>query len=544
MQPLPPEGVAATDPFAPPSVTFSSAKVHRVVTYLTSRTHAEAQNRWLEAVAARVCESRPDLQEPLLRVLDTSPGEEDILAGLSIGEIGVCYEALLAQLDRNKRQDSGQFFTPDDTANFMALRTESFPDGVWLDPCCGVGNLAWHLAAIQSSPGDFVRDRLILIDQDETALRTAVALISAEFATPNDAQAVHDLHARARYRDFLSREKLPDHDFAILNPPYAKAPERRGYETGQTRDLFAYFMERVATTSRGFVSVTPASYISAPKFQSLRDVIERETQGGNVFVFDNVPDTLFRGYKYGSNNTSKTNFVRAAITVCSPNMESWQTTPIIRWQAAARKTMFAECTSLLTPRKIGPHGEWAKLSPQVSAVWEALIGSPECLSDLTVQHETPFALEVALTPRYFISATYKPLNRGSKAILYFEAAEDRDRAAIVLNSSIPYLWWRALDGGVTLPRRVLHSVPIPKISGIDASIVERIRHSEEVNTVTKLNAGRRNENVKHPPELVDELNRMVIPDGVAYDFDILYSNSMFPLALVGSGASTPDDKGL
>lgn len=102
---------------------------------------------------------------------------------------------------------------------------------------------------------------------------------------------------------FLLAVALPSHDFVIVNPPYARAVERPTYETSHCRDLFAYFMERVARQSRGFIAVTPAAYLSAPKFQKLRDVLDRENDGGDVLVFDNVPDTLFRGYKFGSNNT-------------------------------------------------------------------------------------------------------------------------------------------------------------------------------------------------------------------------------------------------
>ncbi|WFR65840.1 Eco57I restriction-modification methylase domain-containing protein [Curtobacterium flaccumfaciens] len=329
-------------------------------------------------------------------------------------------------------------------------------------------------------------------------------------------------------RDFLSRPALPVHDFMIVNPPYARADEKVGYETARCRDLYAYFMERVAKTSHGYIAVTPASYLSAPKFQPLRDVIDRESGGGDIYVFDNVPDTLFRGYKFGSNNTSKTNFVRAAVTVCKPEADEWKVTPIIRWQASARATMFDECGSLLVPRRIGPHGEWAKLGPGLERIWDALLLESTTIKDLVTPEVTKYRLDVGLTPRYYISATHRKLDRGSKATLFFGSKEDRDRAAVVLNSSVPYLWWRALDGGVTLPSRVLMSVPVPPIEDLDPSLIERLHASEEENLVIKINAGRANENVKHPEELVRALNDLVLPGGG--DLRLLYANSMFPLA--------------
>lgn len=517
---------------------FSASMVNQVVKKLASRSKKDTRRRWLQAVATRVQTARPDISQALVDVLKVTPAGDDVLNGLTIGEIGVCYEALLSRMDSSLRRDSGQFFTPDDAAEFMAARAVDFPEGVWLDPSCGVGNLAWHLTARQIDPASFVRTSLVLVDRDETALLTAIALITAEYAAPNDIEAVRNLRERSAKRDFLARQNLPDHDFSILNPPYSRAQKLPGYETGSCHDLFAFFLERVAKQSRGFIAVTPASYLSAPKFQVLRNVLNRECPGGDVLVFDNVPDTLFRGYKFGSNNTSKTNFVRAAITVCPPDATGWRITPIIRWQSSTRAVMFRECLTLLAPRKIGPHGEWAKVGPGLEELWDSLVGEPETLADLVVGEETQFSIEVALTPRYFISATFRSLNRGSKAVLHFRTAEDRDKAALVLNSSLPYLWWRVLDGGVTLPMRVLLSVPIPKIAEVDATLIDRLRASEAMNVVVKLNAGRENENVKHPSALVDELNAAVIPLGVASDVSLLYTSNMFPLAAIGSSRTS------
>lgn len=512
------------------AATTSASTINHIVSEIAGASQRETRHNWLRAVAALVVGARPDIRATLLQVLGVSPRDDDLLAGLSIGEVGACYEALLARLDRGRRRDSGQFFTPDDAARFMAVQSTGFPAGVWLDPCCGVGNLSWHLAGAQADPAAFIKTHLVLVDEDETALVSAVALIGTQYAAPGDGEAVRSLRERAVRRDFLSRARLPDHDFVIANPPYAKAPERRGYETGRCRDLFAYFMERVVKESRGFIAVTPASYLSAPKFALLRNVLDRESSGGEVVVFDNVPDTLFRGYKFGSHNTSKTNFVRAAVTVCAPEMHGWRVTPIIRWQAADRTVMFQQCQELLEPRRIGPHGEWVKVPPSLGTVWDGLASETQTLADLVVDEETEFRLDVALTPRYFVSATYRGLDRTSKAVLHFATPEDCGRAAIVLNSSIPYLWWRALDGGVNLPRRVLFSVPIPAGVRFDAHLVARLRQSEDENLVVKLNAGRINENVKHPPTLVGDLDAVVMPGGVhGRDLRILYTNSMFPL---------------
>lgn len=523
-------------------VTFSASRVSRVIRGLMGHetTQREVRRRWLEAVAVRTTTAREDLSNVIPEVLGVKATGEDHLRGLSIGEIGVCYEALLALMHRGDRRSSGQFFTPDDAARFMARQSADFPDGAWLDPCCGVGNLSWHLASFQEDPGAFVRDHLTLIDLDDTALRTAIALIGSDWADHGDESALRNLKERSRRRDFLSTAKLPTHDYVIVNPPYAHASEHAGYETARTRDLFAYFLERVAKTSRGFIAVTPASYLAAPKFQVLRDVVGRECDGGRIFVFDNVPDTLFRGYKFGSNNTSKTNFVRAAITVCAPGQTSWMITPILRWQAAAREAMFRDCPRLLAPLRVGPHGEWAKLGPGMEKIWDTLVESDTTIGDLVVNEETEWSLDVGLTPRYYISATFRTLDRGSKATLHFRTEDARNRAALVLNSSVPYLWWRALDGGVTLPRRVLMSTPVPNFA-VDADLLDALRISEDANLVTKLNAGRENENVKHPESLVTSLNGAVMPGD--HDLGLLYASNMFPLARISFPPERRPDEG-
>lgn len=509
---------------------FSAKTVQQVLDKLLVSDQASLQTpqeRWLSLVAARVRTARPKYTKTAVEYLGVEPAAEDLLSELSIGEISACYEALLATLDSAARKESGQFFTPDDAAAFMAGYSLDFPTGVWLDPCCGVGNLAWHLVAVQNDPSDFLKNRLVLSDQDGVALMSAVALLSAEFGDPQDEELLANVGRRAVRRDFLSVEAVVEHDFVICNPPYAAATKRPDLRTGDCRDLYAYFWERIGLSSRGYIVVTPASYMSAPKYAPLRELLNQVSRGGRVFVFDNVPDTLFRGFKYGSTNTSKTNFVRAAVTVSSPRYSDWQTTPILRWQATERAAMFEQCHLLLRSRRIGPHGEWAKLTPGVLDAWDVLANVSSTLNDVVSAKASEFFLDVALTPRYFISASFRSLKRGSKATLYFNDAQSRDKAAIVLNSSLAYLWWRSLDGGVTLPMRVLLSTPIPHFLTVDQALIRAIRESETDNLVVKKNAGSLNENVKHDAELVHTLNSAVIPGDP--DLDLLYSNSMFPL---------------
>lgn len=510
--------------------TLSTSRVNDAIRSLLGPSQEATQRRWLRAVATLVLGMRPDIGQQIVSFLRTTTLEtSNPLSRLSIGEIGVVYEALIALTDRKSRKTQGQYFTPDDVAAFMAghasTATGRFPDGVWLDPCCGVGNLSWHLAHAMEDPATFVTDRLTLIDVDEVALNTAIALLVASFASPGDSSALSKLATRSVRRDFLETTSLPNHDFVIVNPPYAATSRIDRFRTAATRELYAYFLERIATESRGFIAITPASHLGGVKYAPLRELLG-ERAGGDVVVFDNVPDTCFRGYKYGSTNTSKTNFVRASIIVSSPTDSRWRVTPILRWATRSRPQMWRAARNYLVPLRKGPSGEWAKVMPGTEQLWDALSDASTRLGDLLADTPTEYALEVASTPRYYVSASKRKLDRASKHVLHFTSREDWDRAYVLLNSSLPYWWWRCLDGGITLPMRTLRSLPVPPSLDVDDETVELLMQSDRQHLVTKLNAGRYNENVRRPRSLVTRIDEAVL-SGIEFDFEAVFSSDMF-----------------
>ncbi len=503
----------------------SSGRVTAAIQAIHTPQKSSMQLRWLSAVARLVSDMRPDLADQLVEHLGVQPVETSPLANLSMGEIGVVYEALVALSDHQSRREKGQYFTPDDVAVFMAGQAARFPVGDWLDPCCGVGNLSFHLAHAMDNPSEFIANHLSLIDMDAVAVRTASALLVANFAARNDLAALPSLVSRSQVRDYLSSAPLPPHSFTIVNPPYSRTTKRAQFDTGDAGELYAYFVERVVKSSKGFIAITPASHLGASKYESLRSLLEG-VSGGEVMVFDNVPDTCFRGYKYGSTNTSKTNFVRAAITVAAPGDKGWRVTPILRWSARSRGKMWANARTHLVPLRKGPAGEWAKLMPRTEAVWDWLSSSKLRLKDLVSRERTDYQLHVASTPRYYISATKRELDRGSKHVLYFNTRSEMDQAYVLLNSSLPYWWWRCLDGGITLQLRTLLSTPIPSTLTATKALVEMLQDSEESDVVTKLNAGRQNENVRRPRALVDLIDKALFSD-LDFDFEMVYSPDMF-----------------
>ena len=545
---------------------MDSQVVSRAIEALRDSERSLAQLNWKRALAGALSSKRPDLARQLIGHLGVDPSEMSPLADMSVGELGVVYEALLALSDPKSRRRDGQYFTPDDVAKFMVAEAGHFPAGTWLDPCCGIGNLSWHLAASQDDPSTFVERRLSLVDLDEVALASAEAILTASFAARGNHGVLPALVARSQEGDFLSARITVTADYVIMNPPYGRTKRQDGYATARAGDLYAYFMEKVSDSTKGFVSVTPASYLGGLRYAPLRNILS--TRSGRIYVFDNVPDTIFRGYKYGSTNTSTTNFVRACITVADPQVAGsvsagpasglvpqsagipgWLITPIIRWTRANRKAMWEGLRGFLVPLRRAPGGEWAKLMPGTEAVWDALCGpeglaqpgsedsdaNARCLADLLVvgspeDGESLYRLWVASTPRYYVSASKKPLQRSSCHVLTFQSPEAMNQAYLLLNSSLAYWWWRCVDGGITLQKRTLASLPLPSlledVSAGRPDLLAELERSDSSDIQLKLNAGRINENVKRPRDLVEEIDRSLLA-GLDYDFTWVFVPDLF-----------------
>lgn len=434
----------------------------------------------------------------------------DLLDGLSMSERSVLYEYSLAHVDRRSRKSEGQFFTPDDVAQFLAARAREFPAGTWIDPCCGIGNLSFWLAAEQAEPARFLAERLVLVDRDPLALRIACALLATEFGL--DHRAYSQLAARSRVADALS-DDLPDFDYAILNPPYVVVPrDERFGESAEARDLYAYFITRMLELGSGVVAISPQSFTSGRRFAGFRRMLVRRLATMDVYCFDNVPDNVFRGFKFGSQNTNRVNSTRAAILVgrAGDHPRRHRITPLLRWRAHERPDLLASADDFLAELQPDAERAFPKVGASLIELHRAMLAADQTVGDLLVTSPTDYHLDIPVTPRYFLSAVRRPLDRGHVHRLWFATPSDRDRALLVLNSSLAYWWWRAYEGGITVSRATLASVPVP-IAGAPTDLLAALAASEQENVVVKQNAGRRNENVKHPWPLLRRLNALVAP---------------------------------
>ena len=64
---------------------------------------------------------------------------------------------------------------------------------------------------------------------------------------------------------------------------------------------------------------------------------------------------------------------------------------------------------------------------------------------------------------------------------------------------------------MTLSLETLRSLPVPQFD-LDRNLLSDLAESERQNKVYKQNSGAPQENVKHPIELLDRLNRLVLPE--------------------------------
>jgi len=448
---------------------------------------------------------------------------KDLIEGLSVGEIGVLYEYSHANIDANSRKSNGQFFTPDDVAKFMVSFAKTFPEGIWLDPCSGIGNLSWHLVASQANPEEFLINQMLMSDKDKIALLIARTLLTASFQV-NHKNLFHEIEDNFICFDFLSvsddkfadlltdgkgLDWIPAHDFVIVNPPYLATAQDSRFETSKAGDLYAYFLENIIKTSKGFISITPQSFTNATKFKQLRSLLLRKYSNLTIYNFDNVPGNIFRGIKFGSQNTNTANSIRAAVTIARPGMGSHKISSLMRWKSHERQMLFREAKNFLSSAPLTD-----EFFPKVGKKYQDLYMRANCLPKLRTicsPTRTDYPLYIPSSPRYFIPALKKPVKRSSQHEIFFYSEKERDRAYLLINSSFMYWWWRVRDGGMTLSQETLYSLPLPTFRQ-NAKIVKLLEDSELVNKVYKQNAGSPQENVKHSKDLLRKVNQLVCPD--------------------------------
>lgn len=449
------------------------------------------------------------------------PTEENLIEGLSFAEVGALYEFSLSQNYEDKRS-KGQFYTPQDIASILAEYSHDFPPGIWLDPCCGVGNLAYALIASQENPEEFFATSMICSDMDPLALEIAHVLLTLAFQYERD-NLYGDTADRFVTYDYLEDAPsttppsgLPAHDYVLMNPPYVSHVRDARFRTDACGDTYAYFLEKALGYARGIISITPQSFTYAKQFLSLRTLLLERCSSLAFCALDNMPDRAFSGVKFGSKNTNLANSTRPALMVAhchhedpSEPLGKITTSALLRWVRSER----AKALSRLEEQKAHDIPVTSEFFPRVSPELAPLYMSlPEGkVKDLLSKKPTDFPLYVPSSPRYFIPALSAPVQRGSLKVIYAQDEDAWERVYLLLNSTFFYWWWCVRDGGMLLSQETINSCPLPEFP-VDQELIARLRTSEVENKVYASNAGKIQENVKHPLDLITALDTLIRPD--------------------------------
>lgn len=412
--------------------------------------------------------------------------KENLLENKTFYEIADLYEFSLSYVNKLNKKKNGQYYTPEDVSKKMAEEASKFNNGIWCDPCCGIGNLSYELLKLKPE----LLNTMQFFDIDSTALFICRFLLSYFFNVD-----FNSLKNNFHNESFLIEHNI-QYDFVIMNPPY------NGKE--KKEDIYISFMKK-ATESKGFVSITPQGFTNSCE----KNCVELKNKINNfnyykIFCFDNIPGCIFCGKKWGVFNTNNSNSVRAAITVCHNNGNGHFITPLFRWKTEERKEMFQKLDSFLEKSdNIYYNKKFLKL---FKATENFIKEGNKTVKELLSKNKTQYVLYVPSTPRYYITASKTKLNRSSYHKLYFNNTDDLNKCYLVINSSKMYWWWRVADGGMTLSLDVLKSIRFDYNKSINSNLINKLENEEITNKVQKLNSGKITENIKHSEELIKEID--------------------------------------
>ena len=376
--------------------------------------------------------------------------------------------------DKEKKKN-GVFYTPQDVSELMSNKTIIFDDGkgIWLDPCWGLGILSINLASIQKDPVDFIKNRLIINDKDRFQLGIALNNFKEKFGVV----------PKSFNEDFLEYDFKCD--YIIMNPPYFKYKES---------DIYGYFLDKASKITNGFISINPISFTNGSKFKKTRENILK-FNSISLYHFDNIPGHIFDDAD-----------VRVSIIMTHNMSIERKTTGQIRWQSKKRKEMLESLDNNLDDG-IFTSEIFYKTTPGT----KHLIHNNK-LSNYVVKN-SDFPIYITNSPRYFITASSKKLDRTGQIKIFMKDEDSYNKSLIMLNSSYLYWWWRTCDSSMSLTKTTLLSLPWIDFD-YEYSIIEKIKKSELNNKVYKKNAGKLQENIKHPKELVMSLNSLFIPESL------------------------------
>jgi hypothetical protein len=434
-----------------------------------------------------------------------------------IENISELYEIGLAIINKSDKKKLGQYYTPKDVSKFMSEELlKIYSDELICDVSSGTGNLLIEFLSLMK-PEKIINliknKKLNLFDIDHTASFVAKMKICYYFIEELEMFIKIDELIKDHKGNFLSNDiNLPNNSIVISNPPYGKLDNKLeiwdSSTTKNTKDLYSIFIEKMVKQSKKGIIISPQSYLGGNKFNSLRKSLSG--YGGSIFAFDNVPASIFNGRKKGIFNSNKANSVRAAIMLYQKDFDGFRVTPLIRFKNNEREYVFSNINRILGNKHYNGSKPWLKIQKNLENLVDVLSNEDrifDCLDNLN----EAYSINIPSTPRYFITGTSIKLNRSSFITIHPASDYHNKIIYLVLNSSISYLWWRIHDGGITITKKTLLSIPVLKLpeSIVNDLYFEGISLEKE-NKVLKNNANKINENIKLPKYFRDKINLEII----------------------------------
>lgn len=455
-------------------------------------------------------------------ILTKTLSKELISKEFIVDNFGELYEIGLEHENKINKKEMGKYYTPKDVAKIMSNWLLPLPGEKVCDVGCGVGNLIIsYLDCLGKDKAYNLIEsgNLYLYDKDDIALEICKYSLAIKYGV----ELLKKINTKNC--DFLSNKvKLPKNSKVISNPPYYKIIEY-GNDWDITKviidskELYSSFIEKIIKQSVSSVIITPYSFIGSGKFYSLRTLMNN--YNGFVVSFDNVPGNIFNGRKHGVFNTNKGNSVRAAITVVEnkKNVKGFRFSPLIRFKTEERNLMLNNdyLYNLINDRyqlvnaKRKSYYKCHKELLKVLDLWEEK--SNKKMGSL-IDSKKGIKLYVPTTCRYFTVGSKKELIRDGKRIINVKAKENYNYVYCMLNSTFAYWYWRLYDGGINCPLTIINSIPVfydlfsEKQKETLNKIAEEMQQNEKNYLVYKMNAGKKQENIKFPVEYRDRINKL------------------------------------
>jgi len=434
-------------------------------------------------------------------------------------DIGSLYEVILeiypkeeggimSLKPRTDRSEKGAVHTPVDLTKHQcanALKMSKIPPRQWYRIiCCDIahGGGAYTLSFARQVAkkcnreiAEILQSCVLGFDIDRNVLDVAAFCFHLEANCPTQSTYYHlyqvdslnGKKARNFINSIISEMQIGcEHRPLIFigNPPYGSALiadyENRGFESLKCGNWSAFFLEqavRLAPEQGVVCQIVPVSIVHSARAISIRKFIQDRCSSIRVETYDVVPGYMFGQGKSTSSSSNSITIRLAIITmVVGQPHTMMMTSKYVRWGSEERDILFNNAMIRLNKDMYAGY-QWPKIGSKETKEIFLYITKNERAIGSIVNKKGRFALYIANSPRYFISAVHKDLDRGQQQ-LHFSSALERDLAQVIICSDLFYWYWRVTEGEYSLTQKCLYSMPIPSEDNIK-------KHRNEIQSVSK-----------------------------------------------------------